>query len=498
MREVLLPRAAYLAGARLLGRLPWRELWRRSSAITALGLTGLIAGGFRAPVTHVRPVSAPAQASQRAEMRIAQEQAPVALTPAVNAPEPLAQLPPVPVRPHEVFAFAPYWTLDAAPGFEFPSLTTIAYFGVDVNPDGTVSQSGDGWTGYQSQQLVDLITAAHQAGDRVVLTAKNFDMGQLRQLINDPQGPQRLAGSLATLVKAKSMDGVNLDFEGTSGSASDRDAYSAFALSVARQLKQVDPRWQLTVDTYGGSATDATNFMDVKALASGFDALFVMAYDMYASNHASPNASLGDDEAALAAYTAAIPPSKVILGLPYYGYDWQTADDKPFSPATGQPTAVTYGEMASKHVTVYWDRADDVPWAAYQDNGQWHEIYFDNPASLSLKARAADQFGVSNVGIWALGFDGNDPAMLAAVHGVSSGGTGAAGPNVKPSPSPSPAARPAPKPSPTPTSSGGGSGSGGGGLLPPQPSPSPCPTASPSTVGGILPTPVPGQCSSTI
>lgn len=498
MREVLLPRAASTAVARLLGDVPWHEVWRRSSAVAALGVTGLIAGGFRAPALHVHTVKAPAQAAQRAEMRLAQEQMPVTLTPAANAPEPLATLPPVPVRPHEVFAFAPYWTLDAAPGFAYQSLTTLAYFGVDVNADGTISQSGDGWTGYQSQQLVDMITAAHQAGDRVVLTAKNFDMTQLRQLMSDPQSPARLAGGLATLIRQKQMDGANLDFEGQSGSAADRNAYSSFAGAVARQLKQANPRWQVTVDTYGGSATDPSNFMDVKALASSFDALFVMAYDMYASDHASPNASLGEDEATLAAYTAAIPPSKVILGLPYYGYDWQTADNKPFSPATGQPTAVTYAEMSSKHVTVYWDRADDTPWAAYQSGGQWHEIYFDNPASLSMKARAADQFGVSNVGIWALGFDGNDSAMLAAVHGISSGGLGAAGPSVKPSPSPSPTPKPAPKPSPSPTSSGGsggGGGGGGGGILPPPPQPSPCPTASPSPIGGILPTPIPGHCT---
>ncbi len=489
MREVSKPRSAYAAVTRLLGRLPWRELWRRSSAIVALGVTGLIVGGFSAPAPRVA-AHAPGQAAQRAAMRIAEEQAPVALTPATNAPEPLAQLPPVPVRPHEVFAFAPYWTLDAAPGFAFPSLTTVAYFGVDVNPDGSVQQSGDGWTGYQSQQLVDLITAAHQAGDRVVLTAKNFDMSQLRQMINDPAAPQRLAGSVAALIEQKRMDGANLDFEGQSGSAADRSAYSAFATSVAKLLKQQNPRWQVTVDTYGGSAGDSSNFMDVKALASSFDALFVMAYDMYASDHASPNASLGEDEAALASYTAQVPPSKVILGLPYYGYDWQTADGKPFSPAAGQPKAVTFGEMQSKHVTVYWDKADAVPWAAYQAGGQWHEIYFDNPASLSMKARAADQFGVSNVGIWALGFDGNDPAMLAAVHGVSSGGVGPSGPQASPGSSPPPS----PKPSPSPTGSGSG-GSGGGGILPPQPAPSPCPTSSPSPIGGILPTPIPGQCT---
>src|SRR5207302_6503521 len=250
------------------------------------GLTGLIAGGFRPPTPHPTAVKAPASAAQRAIMRIAEEQAPVSLPPATNAPQPLAQLPPVPVRPHEVFAFAPYWTLDAAPGFALNNVTTLAYFGVDVQPDGSVQQSGAGWTGYQSQPLVDLITAAHQARDRVVLTAKHFDQGQRHRLVTNPQAPQRLASQLASLIQQKRLDGANLDFEGQGGA--DRAGYAAFATAVARQLKQVNPRWQLTVDTYGGSAGDTNNFMDVKTLAASFDALFVMAYDMYSSDHASP------------------------------------------------------------------------------------------------------------------------------------------------------------------------------------------------------------------
>ena len=419
-------------------------------------------------------------------MRIDQQaQAPVDLRPAASAPEPLAQLPPVPVRPHEVFAFAPYWLLDAAGGYGYGSLTTVAYFGVDVKPDGSIDQSGDGWTGYQSQQLVDLIDAAHRQRDRVVLTAKNFDDAQLHQLVRNSTAPVTLASRLAELLRQKSLDGVNLDFEGSD--PKDRDLYTSFASAVARGLKAINSRWQVTVDTYGNSAGDPTSYIDAPALAKSFDALFVMAYDMYAGDHASPNASLGEDLSVLSNYTAVVPASKVILGLPYYGYDWATADNHPFSKASGAPAPITYGELGTKHLTVYWDEADGVPWAAYQDGSQWHEVYFDNPTSLSLKARAADRYGVAHVGIWALGMDGNDPAMLAAVHGTASGATGAAGPAASPAPKASappkgPAPAPAPKPSPSPTTSGGGGG--GGGLPPLQPSPSPCPSP---TLGGILP-----------
>ena len=68
------------------------------------------------------------------------------------------------LQAHEIFGFAPYWTLPQESGFDVSDLTTIAYFSVDVNGDGTVQNSGPGWTGYESQALADLVTRAHAAG----------------------------------------------------------------------------------------------------------------------------------------------------------------------------------------------------------------------------------------------------------------------------------------------------------------------------------------------
>ena len=80
--------------------------------------------------------------------------------------------------------------------------------------DATVQQSGPGWVGYQSQALADLVTRAHAAGDRVVLTASCFDQSALDKMAADPTAGARLAAALVQLVAAKNLDGVNLDFEG--------------------------------------------------------------------------------------------------------------------------------------------------------------------------------------------------------------------------------------------------------------------------------------------
>ena len=66
---------------------------------------------------------------------------------------------------------------------------------------------------------------------------------------------------------------------------------------------------------------------------------------------------------------------------------------------------------------MYWDATTDTAWTSYQVGTQWHETFFDDPTSLALKAQLANSCHIAGVGIWALGMDGNDPAMLAALLG---------------------------------------------------------------------------------
>ena len=48
-----------------------------------------------------------------------------------------------------------------------------------MNADGSLDESGPGWNGYESQDLADLVTRAHAAAKRVVLTVNDFDQGSL-------------------------------------------------------------------------------------------------------------------------------------------------------------------------------------------------------------------------------------------------------------------------------------------------------------------------------
>ncbi len=335
------------------------------------------------------------------------------------APAPPSLAGSAPLQSHEIFGYAPYWTLPQSSGFDVKDLTTLAYFSVDANADGTLNQSGSGWNGYESQDLVNLVDRSHAAGDRVVLTVTCFSQSSLDAITSDPDAGARLSAALIAAVAAKNLDGVNFDFEGE-GSA-DRTGLTKLITQVSGALHAANPHWQVTMATYASAADDSSGFYDVAALAPALDGFFVMAYDM--NNRASPSATaplIGggyNDTEALQQFTAVVPAQKVILGVPYYGYDWPTTDGTKTAQATGGETPLSDGVIAASGHPTYWDPTTDTAWTSYQTGTQWHETYFDDPTSLAMKAQLANTFHIAGLGIWALGMDGNDPSMLAALLG---------------------------------------------------------------------------------
>jgi hypothetical protein len=340
---------------------------------------------------------------------------------ATSTPEPAppALASSAPLQSHEIFGYAPYWTLPQSSGFDVQDLTTLAYFSVEANPDGTLDQSGPGWNGYESQDLVNLVDRSHAAGDRVVLTVTDFSQSSLDAITSDPDAGTRLSAALIAAVSAKNLDGVNFDFEGE-GSA-DRNGLTRLITQVSGALHAANPHWQVTMATYASAASGSSGFYDVAALAPAVDGFFVMAYDMNDQSTPSATAPLigggYNDTEALQQFTAVVPASKIILGVPYYGYDWPTTDGTKTAQATGAESPLSDAVIdASGHPT-YWDPSTDTAWTSYLVGTQWHETYFDDPTSLAMKAQLAASFHIAGLGIWALGMDGNDPAMLAALLG---------------------------------------------------------------------------------
>lgn len=410
--------------------------WSAVAVAVAIGAVALVLGALPTVMHPTPPPSSRQQlvnadladafgTTANAVLRLAPATAPPA-----PAPTPVAAA--APLAAHESFGFLPYWSLPDPQAVHLASLTTVAYFSVDIAADGSPVESGPGWAGYQSQALADLITEAHSKDERVVLTATCFSQSTLDQLTQSPAAQQTLATSLVALVRAKNLDGVNLDFEGTG--SNDRAGLDHLVATVSSTLHAADPHWQLTMDTYGSSAGDPSGFFDIAGLAPSVDAFIVMAYDMGNPTVPGPTAPLNGpgstDSSVLQAYRSVVPANHVILGEPLYGYDWPTTGPAAGDPATGPAVAVAVDQIAATD-TIYWDPVTATPWAVYQSGGTWHQVWFDDAASLAAKTQLADRSGVRGIALWALGMDGGLPGdQAAALSAIPTGATPPSGPAV--------------------------------------------------------------------
>src|SRR5439155_18459124 len=110
----------------------------------------------------------------------------------------------------EVFGFAPYWRLAQNPNWNYALLSTVAYFGINFNPDGSVSTNDAGWSGWNSQDLVTIINNAHASGDRVVLVIKpngavSSTAAVLNAIVTNPAATQAAITNTINLVASKNL-----------------------------------------------------------------------------------------------------------------------------------------------------------------------------------------------------------------------------------------------------------------------------------------------------
>ncbi len=99
---------------------------------------------------------------------------------------------------------------------------------------------------------------------------------------------------------------------------------------------------------------------------------------------------------------------KIVVGLPYYGHEWETAGSSSHSSVTGGYLTLLYTTLAERAATYgrLWDDESLTPWYAYYSNG-WNQGWYDDEVSLKLKYDIVREADFQGVGIWALGYDGS-------------------------------------------------------------------------------------------
>ena len=359
----------------------------------------------------------------------------------------------------EIFGFALASSLGdptiGYPSWNFDLLSTVAFFGLHVDGAGQFA-SDAGWTTWNSPTLTAMVAKAHQHGTKVVLTVvlQDFSPNTPSMCAGLMHGDTTVAAAVRE-VKAKGVDGVNIDYEGLDGSCGTSDPYWAQHAMTAFAQKMragLGSSYYLSVDTYAAAASDGYGFFDVRGIAAYADSLFVMAYDLEYSNYRRPPTSctsfcLGptspltgyyyNDSAVISEYVAVAGAGKVIFGVPYYGRkacvgaavrnalptssvvadSYLDASGEASDPAVQAGSYTTHRDASSSGAE-RWDT-----W--YNTTLQCtRELYWDDTVSLGKKYDLVNSSGLRGVGIWNLNYGGSAPELWYALAAHFTGCSG--------------------------------------------------------------------------
>ncbi len=334
-------------------------------------------------------------------------------------PPPLPRaIAPEPIK--AIVGYLPYWKYYSDSYkytmLDYSLLTQINYFSAELDGNGNITDN-HGWP------RIDLVNFAHDQGVKVKLCATLSGGTALATLLESATNRQRAIDKLLDAVQDAGADGVDIDFElMPAGQKANmvtfmRDLTDAFHTNIPGSIV-----------TMAMPAVDWGDRWDYNALADIVDGLFIMAYDYHwkGSSSAGPVSPLDGSYPSISwnvrltvndyLTKTGSNTDKIILGLPYYGYDWPVTDSVRYAATTGTGTARIYVaayDMARTYGR-QWDQDSSTPWFNYQSDG-WRQVWYDDSLSLSMKYELALERDLAGVGMWALGYDGDRTELWGAL-----------------------------------------------------------------------------------
>jgi spore germination protein len=268
-----------------------------------------------------------------------------------------------------------------------------AWFHLDANGDVYGDDSPD----------VTQFAKAHGIKIMPIVDNGEFDPDVAHDILIDGHTQTRALDGLTWMVNNFGYDGVNIDFENLYNS--DRDGFSGFMSNVYARVHRENGKMvtlalaSKTKETFDGFAGP----FDYASLAPSFDLAVVMTYDdHYAGGEAGPVAPLDWDEQVIDYATKFIPPSKLLLGLPFYGYNWNVS-------AGGWARAMSYDDIVRTVFAhgpgIQMDQPSGTPVYTYDSGNGVHQIWFENSTSLGYKLALAAKHGLAGWGAWRVGME---------------------------------------------------------------------------------------------
>ena len=293
------------------------------------------------------------------------------------------------------YPFIREWILDQT----LPFLTELSVFSYGFTTEGTLVPPvlPDQW----------MINRAWQYGVRPILTLTPFDeQGRFNNylisaVVNDPEARDQLINELLTILSQKGYAGVDIDFEYIL--PEDRDAFTEFVRIMTETMNVQG--YQVSVALAPKTSADQTGLLyegkDYQSLGAVANHVLLMTYEWgYTYGPPMAVAPLNQVRRVVEYAVTEIPPAKINLGIPNYGYDW------PLPYVRGTTRARTLGNVEAVQLAIrqgaeiLFDETAQSPYFHYTEETVEHEVWFEDVRSLQAKFDLVKEFELRGMGYW--------------------------------------------------------------------------------------------------
>ncbi|KAF5076160.1 Spore germination protein YaaH [anaerobic digester metagenome] len=281
-----------------------------------------------------------------------------------------------------------------------PYLSFLSVFSYGFHADGELVPPDD----------MNLILAARAFGAAPILVLTPLDENGkfsnklISEMVNNPEARANLIYNLLVVMGQKSYFGIDVDFEFVL--PTDKEAFITFLSELQTAMNAVGFRVFVALAPKTSSTQPGLLYAahDYKRIGEIANYVLLMTYEWgYAYGPPMAVAPLNKVKEVLDYAIQEIPPEKIIMGIPNYGYDWTL----PF--AMGEGRAVTLGNQEAVQMAmdiraeILFDEVAQSPYFFYtSEDGSAHVVWFEDARSINAKLRTVTEYGFSGVGYWNL------------------------------------------------------------------------------------------------
>lgn len=284
-----------------------------------------------------------------------------------------------------------------------PYLTYITIFTYGIREDGTLIDVDD-------EEIIEL---ARQYGVAPIMQISSvtergtFSTETAARLFSNEALQDKVIDELVAVLGEKRYAGVDVDFEYVEGQYA--EAYVAFLEKLHARLNPLG--YEVFVAVAPKYSADQPGLLyeghDYAGLGAAADGVLLMTYEWGYSRGEPQAVSTVDKVRRVVEYgVTAIPPEKIFLGMPNYGYDWRLPFVARETVARSLSNVEAVALAKEQNAEILFDEVAQAPYFNYfvRENGRAveHVVWFEDARSVATMLGLVEEFNLRGFAVWNL------------------------------------------------------------------------------------------------